>query len=127
MLDQVDREFEESLMEALKVRRMSASDGDDDADDEVRMKNVEMRERRNGYVQVIAIGGETVREYGFVPFNLFYISVKSERKREDCWMSDGFKGILAKDAKRVVITFEDLDFLTKHKVHMYLGDPTADM
>lgn len=81
MLDQVDRESEESLMEALKVRRMSASDGDDDADDEVRMKNVEMRERRNGYVQVIAIGGETVREYGFVPFNLFYISVKSERER----------------------------------------------
>lgn len=61
MLDQAERELEESLMEALKVRRMSASDGDDDADDEVRTKNVEMRERSNGYVQVIAIGGETVR------------------------------------------------------------------
>lgn len=73
MLDQVDREFEESLMEALKVRRMSASDGDDDADDEVRMKIVEMRERRNGYVQVIAIGGETVRESMVLFLSIFSI------------------------------------------------------
>lgn len=96
MLDQVEREFEESLMEALKVRRMSVSDGDDDADDEVRMKNVEMRERRNGYVQVIAIGGETVRVW-FCSFQSFlYIREVREGESEDCWMSDGFKGILAK-------------------------------
>lgn len=40
-------------MEALKVRRISASD-----EAELRMKNEKIRERRNGYVQVVAIGVE---------------------------------------------------------------------
>jgi hypothetical protein len=40
-------------MEALKVRRISASD-----EAALRMKNEKIRERRNGYVKVEAIGGE---------------------------------------------------------------------
>lgn len=51
-LDQLEREFLESLMEALKVRRMSASE-----DDELRIRNVEIRERNKGNAQVVAIGG----------------------------------------------------------------------
>lgn len=40
-------------MEALKVRRISASD-----EAELRTKNAKTKERRKGYVQAAAIGGE---------------------------------------------------------------------
>lgn len=39
-------------MEALKVKRISASD-----EAELSTKNVQIRERRNGYLHVVAIGG----------------------------------------------------------------------
>jgi hypothetical protein len=43
----------ESSREALKVRRISVSDKA-----ELRMKIVKVRERKNEYVQVSAIGGD---------------------------------------------------------------------
>lgn len=52
-----------SLMEALKVRRMSASD-----EAEVREKNKKVRERKSVDLVVVAIGGH-----------------KRERERESSW------------------------------------------
>lgn len=43
-----------SSMEFLKVRRMS---GSDEEEDDVRLKNVKERERKNVNVQWVAIGG----------------------------------------------------------------------
>ena len=43
----------ESSKEDLKVKRISSSD-----EAELTMKDVKVRERRNRYVQVLAIGGD---------------------------------------------------------------------
>lgn len=74
LLDQLEREFFESLMEALKVRRMSASETA-----AVRMRYVERRERSNAYVQVVvvAIGGEATKLDGCVTFlsSFFFVYI----------------------------------------------------
>lgn len=57
---------------------MSASDGDDD---EVRMKNVRMRERSKGHVQVVAIGGESVRVWNGSFQSFLYISEVCFKKK----------------------------------------------
>lgn len=77
-LDQLEREFLESLMEALKVRRMSASE-----DDELRMRNVEIRERNKGNVQVVAIGGgDSERERAWLCSSQFFLCISEVGKCE---------------------------------------------
>ena len=56
-LDQFEREFVGSSMEALKLRRMSASD-----EAVVRMKSEKVRERKRVDVVEVAIGGFPERE-----------------------------------------------------------------
>lgn len=81
-LDQLEREFLESLMEALKVRRMSASE-----DDELRIRNVEIRERNKGNAQVVAIGGgdserERERERDWLFSSQFFLYISEVGKCE---------------------------------------------
>ena len=57
-LDQFEREFVGSSMEALKVRRMSASD-----EAEERTKSEKVRERKRVDVVEVAIGGFTERDW----------------------------------------------------------------